>query len=545
MIDNLEEKIIIFLENNLGYKLPKNGVIAGQSVAEAFFRVLNKDIKTKIKDVDLFANDYKGLNDFYNKEDKINKYKIINNNQIKLTNKNLSYGMINTVIDSRFTILNVMEKNKLNIIITEKIENDEAYLESVIESFDINAVQIGIDLKTKKMYKTKYFDEFVKNKILKIVNFSTIAPSLCRIIEKHKNFENINIDLEKEIKLSIYKILFYNKKEYINKKGLCMSEERFENFSIETKNIIKKYFEIEIILIDKNKTFKIVKFKPKENLVIKKNIQKIQNIKNYFISNNIDFNYLNRNFLENLEIKDFDKKIIKLIKNSNILKIYSFKKDIYKENLSDLETVSKHLAFTIKMSDNFTINEISKYIKKLEKNNSLYIINMFNAGYLKDPIFISKDLDKLLLEIKNKELSEEKPKEFPVNLIKNDLYDIIQIKTKSDFYKLLQSSRNKFLYDYNDLLSNKIILLKLTSKISKKNILIEMELNYEKIFLIDDKFNNEYKEEYNFIDQELNLEKYFIKVKNISTLDMIEKVNLEINKKELIEQVQLIIKDYF
>lgn len=48
-------KLIEYLNQTSTHILPKEGIIAGQSVAEAYFRIMNIPIYTRIKDIDIFV----------------------------------------------------------------------------------------------------------------------------------------------------------------------------------------------------------------------------------------------------------------------------------------------------------------------------------------------------------------------------------------------------------------------------------------------------------------------------------------------------------
>lgn len=69
-MSKLGTQILEELQKHTTVKLPKFGIIAGQSVAEAFFRIKKIPIYTRIKDIDLFFVYNEKIKLYKNLEDK-------------------------------------------------------------------------------------------------------------------------------------------------------------------------------------------------------------------------------------------------------------------------------------------------------------------------------------------------------------------------------------------------------------------------------------------------------------------------------------------
>ena len=442
---SIELQIIKLLESELGYKLPENGVIAGQSVAEAYFRLNNIPIKTRIKDVDLFSTRLKGLENYYNKEDHNKKsFIIVANSRISFIRDDSSFGMVNLIKTNKLVINNVYEKDRLNIVIIEKVDNSHKLdVELVVDSFDINSVQIGIDLTTQKLYKTEDFDSFIVNKQLKIINYCSPVPSIARLMDKFKTSEGTYLNLEHEINLAIAKLLFYRGEDVAYHRGAYMSEERFESFPTDVKETIKEYFEVKLKKCrekyyrnspNEYEYFKIFEFKAKESKLENRIIENINNIIENSTIRQESYPFISRTFLENLFKKGFSNKVSERILMKNILdflQVYHFNNNIFKATVNDVNAVTRHLNFSLSMFKNFKIKEIANFIRKMEKNDTTYIIGMYETGEIDDPFLISKNVDKIIEDAEKRDLEEALLYEHSLNesLLENKLYEIEQIKT--------------------------------------------------------------------------------------------------------------------
>ena len=447
---SIELQIIKLLEEELGENLPNFGVIAGQSVAEAYFRLNNIPIKTRIKDIDLFYYDgekfgiKKGVADYIITVD--TKHKILQTES--------SYGMISIVEGQKLTINKVEERGKLNLIITEEKQYNRGfrYIHHVLESFDLNCVQIGIDLETKKLYKTKNFDNFVNTKQIEIINFCSPVPTIARLLEKKALSSGVFANVDYEIQLVISKILFFEKDHrYIRQRGMCMSVDRFNSFSKDTREIICKYFSLEYKDVQatfNDDIFSLVEFNYKKNMVSKDTFNKVNILKKVFKKvyriNGIDYSLFTRSFFINLLKKDFHEKVINKIHlkdsrdNTKLLMLSYFKDDIFEEKIIDLQALNRHYIFALQMFKNFKAPEIASFIRKIEKSDNTHIIGMFETGELNDLYIIRKDMSEILKDVEeaNKKISANFKFHLDPQLLANDDIQLKQITNRNELLKL-------------------------------------------------------------------------------------------------------------
>lgn len=473
-MDNIEDKIIKLLENELGKKLPKVGVVAGQSVAEAYFRLNNIPIKTRIKDVDLFYYTLKGLENHCNEEDFREKFFMKIDTEHRFLRRESSYGMVNIVSEGKLLITNVVEKDKLNIVITEKdVEYSKhyRYINHVINSFDLNSVQIGIDLRTKTLIKSEAFDRFVETKQIEVINYCSPVPSIARLVEKSELFPDIYANIDYEVQLVISKMLFFKEKEHYSKhRGMYMSLDRFKSFTEKTQEIIEKYFNLEEKEVMSSqyyysevedyddddeddspyyrgktrchKYFKIIKFSPKKDMIKESTLKKIEDLKNEFDKNRFDYSILKRSFLVNLLKKDFHnivkERIVGKGKSSKLLLFSYFKEDIFKETKNDLLAINRHYNFALALMKRHSVNEIANFIRKMEKNKTSYVIGMFETGEINDPDIIKKDIKKIIkkMEEDDKKLSEKYNFSVAPEILKETGLVMHQVKNKNHILRL-------------------------------------------------------------------------------------------------------------
>lgn len=254
----LSHKIIDFLKNNSTHELPKEGIIAGQSVAEAYFRIMNIPIYTRIKDIDIFVAKN------HNKKDKIfrscerlsydisfkgttQELKVIKqqrnnyndeNGRLEFYDMNIPFERVDN-IRTTYNIKNVFELENLNIIEidTTSAKGDTTFLQNTIESFDINCIKIGLCIKSKVLYISKDFSDFLKTKQAQIVSYKSPVKTFTRLVEKKSYYKGVYFDLDYEINI-IYPLIEIGSNEF--KKSI--SREYYNKLSAAAKKDLSKYF---------------------------------------------------------------------------------------------------------------------------------------------------------------------------------------------------------------------------------------------------------------------------------------------------------------
>lgn len=456
---NIVEKIIDLLEKDLGYKLPqKDVVIAGQSVAEAYLRIINHPVKTRIKDVDAFSMQVNNFKGFYDpKKDFLENTKFLikrGGQKFVFRNTEASFGMVN-IVNTKTIIKNIAENNRLNMIITDYKTQDELdncpYVKHVVDSFDINSVQIGIDMSTKTLYKTKHFDNFIETRQIEITNFCSPIPSIARMIEKQIAYENSYFNEDYEVKLAIYKMFFLKKNDnYYYQTGVALTPKRYNSFSEKTKKILNKYFRLEKKKCESYyESFDLYYFHLKDEVLDPCIKSRIIEMKEFMNRESVDYKTnITREFLVKTLSKGFYQNVIDRVgkkMNNTMWLAYIYEGDIFKEKVNDVKIINEQIDFSVSMIlQGYSISEIANFIRKLEKKDATHIIGLCESNQINDTKIIDKDLDTLIKEQEEKDKKEGKIYHFTLNMSEFNTEDYVveQIKSNNKLMALGQQMKH-------------------------------------------------------------------------------------------------------
>jgi hypothetical protein len=171
------------------YDLPKSGFIAGGCLANLVWEKVSGTV-AKINDIDVYVFDKQiQLNDSINKKQHFkSKEAYIYDNYQGICY--IYYTKIHYVID---------RVDRQGMINTIYYESDKKCPEIILKFFDINCCQIGYDIEEDKFYWTPEFVDFIQTGKLKIVNLSTPAHTVIRLVKKKDelkaNFDQIELDM--------------------------------------------------------------------------------------------------------------------------------------------------------------------------------------------------------------------------------------------------------------------------------------------------------------------------------------------------------------
>ena len=381
-MSKIAEQIIDFLEKEINQKLDTKDFIAGQAVAEAYFRIKNMDIQTRIKDVDLFVND--------TKKKRKNSLNIALPSSLEVTTKerrettsSFFEEMIGKTIitrESKSLIKDTYYEGKINIIeMNFKTTNKKdkfLFQKNVLENFDINAVQIGVCLKSRRVFVTKHFKDFIKTRQVKIVNTERRLKSICRLMKKSEYYKGAYFDIKREINKSISSFIGNNYRE--NKilesmKGVYFTTDSYTTLSKENRDLLKQYFYIN------EKELNFLKFtflreeKEDENPFLCKSFNE-KYIQNFTKRLNREENI--QNFIEKLNREERNLFIIengKIMKSGNALKKYSEQKEFYLK-----EEVELLLQYLKNQKPIDVPESIVKFIKNTKNTKDNEILLMSN-----------------------------------------------------------------------------------------------------------------------------------------------------------------------
>ncbi len=409
----LAKSIINYLENITNEKLPNNGIIAGQCVAEAYFRVLNIDIHTRIKDLDIFQEKFYY---YHNEESKPINVKFSEKIYKVVTS---DYELLVESINNDYHIHSVVEDGIFNYIqITNKSTNNNV-LKTIVDRFDINSVQIGINLETKELYMTSYFKEFLQNRQLKIVNYHAFPSSLIRIIEKKITSKNTYLNLEYEI---YYGLPLYSHKIKHNKGSYVLDRKYQKLLNIpESKpyiDILNKHFNLEYsnFLVKQHNPYQ-VKISQEKKYVCKINSNNycskefFSYFEEYKQQYNLNINVIDFILKDYIDITLLNKHSLKCKKLTTFYGIsFNFfytNNDVLSDFIDDLLIINILIPTEyLYASDDFTIEEqidLQQFLIKDEINLHSNLLVYLNCSYT----FFNdrKNLD-FFYKLKNKPISD-------------------------------------------------------------------------------------------------------------------------------------------
>lgn len=346
-------------------------------------------------------------------------------------------------------ILHTARKELINYVYLTNGKSRRIYnlfnynLYDLINSFDINATQIGLDLKTNELYFTNDFILFLYTKQLEITRFSTPAHSLIRLFKKAKE---MNVFFNLEDSLAIYslesKIFKHNQNifNYFYNKEINMFPDsgNKDELSNDLDHLTKNFSNISTNLFFGKEHFE---------KALKSDLNQYVNIKNKvnqndFTNNELEFcvaSDVKYKHLHFLDLKDEDYYFNLAIESLKDVNFFKYDKDnsFYKytdNQISDLSSYlsknesdyknERYLHNTLKYFSNFTcgfklfrnqLNSIrkTKYFdfknnlqsgsyfdlnldhnfNSINTNNNLKLINLLKNHHEIEPYIFTKDIN--------------------------------------------------------------------------------------------------------------------------------------------------------
>lgn len=280
IVEMLESKTLVdrvLGELNFIQALPESGLIAGQAVASVISDLLGiNGLNPVVNDIDIFipfhssfqmsketAMFFATRNELYSNNLSSIREIIMEEDyrEIKLSTGPLKYEIVGT---TRFKKINKVFVQSKHYSQTEQRIN---IIFDIINSFDINSTQVGIDIHAKKLIYTKNFVYFLFSKQLEIVNWNTPSHSLIRLIRKNNELGSY-VDFEESnmiasVVLTGYKNLSDLMNYYSNEKNSTRIESaeeqriRYEESGYPFHNTKKEFFdrESEIIIGGTNASY--------------------------------------------------------------------------------------------------------------------------------------------------------------------------------------------------------------------------------------------------------------------------------------------------
>lgn len=170
--------IIIGELSCLDVDIPNKGFLAGGAVANLLMRFVWEDESYPINDLDVFVEDQLEFLEFKNTPLRTNSL-IVEGDGYMVTKLSYDHG-------SNYQILDVERDGLLNTIKISRVSNQsnkEDY-RYILNGFDFNCCQVGIDLSTNKIYYTEDFENFLNYRQLEVTAVYTPAHTAIRLFKK-------------------------------------------------------------------------------------------------------------------------------------------------------------------------------------------------------------------------------------------------------------------------------------------------------------------------------------------------------------------------
>jgi len=246
--------LIKILKDKFNCDLPDTGHLCGQSLSSAFTELLNMDINYVYNDIDIFyivhASTFRESNNFKRSRD-IQKGRTNNTSYFRDFFVDSDYYSQITYINSisHYKVEHSFSMGPINKTYVSMLSNidfglyefkDLTY--SIIENFDINSTQIGIELSSRKIVYTDNFLNFILSRQLEISKWNTPVHSLIRIEKKKQELgNNVFYNLEENKMLSLTYISVIQQRLYEAKKSkVLMSLE--DPSSKHYEELVNSYF---------------------------------------------------------------------------------------------------------------------------------------------------------------------------------------------------------------------------------------------------------------------------------------------------------------
>lgn len=170
--------------------LPKNGFVAGQSVASALSELYGDGKAVKYNDIDVFVPTIVLKTDNSEEGEQrtphLKRKRVLETCAFQTTELEDDYGQINLATRKRYKVTRTSRKDMLNEVHC-LFETTEA--QPFLRTFDMNCVQTCIDLKTGLLHWTPEYEAFHTTRQLDIVTLHTPFQSLIRYFKKRLELE--------------------------------------------------------------------------------------------------------------------------------------------------------------------------------------------------------------------------------------------------------------------------------------------------------------------------------------------------------------------
>jgi hypothetical protein len=219
--------------------LPNKGVIAGQAVAEAYYREMNLPYESRMKDLDHFIE----IQHFI--ENAKNAFKRTDIKDVAIYSSSFSSEPhVDPVTKGSYSIIHCSTTNDINTIAVRYDIKEQFSAINILNGFDLNCAAIALDMENQKVVIHPSFFEFCTTGELKLISTHTPASSLIRLINKSIQIKGVNKKLTHQIELLKLALNLRISDDKKFQQGTGVTTGRWENLETKTQDIIKENFSI-------------------------------------------------------------------------------------------------------------------------------------------------------------------------------------------------------------------------------------------------------------------------------------------------------------
>lgn len=172
--------------------LPASGYVAGQAVASAVSELFGDGRAVQYNDVDVFREsrpeDFASRSQSHPNSAPRSKTAIRRCDFSTLGMEQSNYGDISETTVKRYQVLGTKRQGMLNEVLCGFSQHSR---EQFLQTFDLNCVQVGVDLESKELFWTSDFELFNQTRQLDVVTLHTPFHSLIRYFRKKEELGGV------------------------------------------------------------------------------------------------------------------------------------------------------------------------------------------------------------------------------------------------------------------------------------------------------------------------------------------------------------------
>tara|TARA_B100000809_G_C15139006_1_gene532058 strand:+ start:3857 stop:5677 length:1821 start_codon:yes stop_codon:yes gene_type:complete len=219
--------------------LPNKGVIAGQAVAEVYYREMNLPYESRMKDLDHFTEVHHFIDNVKTA------FKRTEVDDVAIFSSSFSSEPhVDFVTKGSYSIIHCSTTNDINTIAVRYDVKDQFNAINILNGFDLNCAAIALDMETQEVIIHPSFFEFCTTGELKLISTHTPASSLIRLINKSTQIKGVNKNLNYQIELLKLALNLRLSDDKVFHQGTGVTVGRWESLETKTQDTIKDLFSI-------------------------------------------------------------------------------------------------------------------------------------------------------------------------------------------------------------------------------------------------------------------------------------------------------------